>query len=54
MPVAVPPVLDKGGLDYYRELVEQRMLHATDEAERWAEGRQRRGWATVPPLAKAA
>jgi lysophospholipid acyltransferase (LPLAT)-like uncharacterized protein len=41
-PIHVPPELGKSDLEHYRVLVEQRLLLATDEAERWAAGQPRR------------
>ena len=32
----VPPGLDRNGLEYYRRVLEERLSHATDAAERWA------------------
>lgn len=36
-PVRVPPGLDRAGLGHYRRLIEERMLEATESAERWAD-----------------
>jgi lysophospholipid acyltransferase (LPLAT)-like uncharacterized protein len=52
-PIFVPPALDLKGIAHYRSLVEQRLLEATDEAERWATGQPRRGWARRPNLLQA-
>ena len=35
--LAVPPGLDRAGLEGYRRLLEERMLRATEAAERWAD-----------------
>jgi lysophospholipid acyltransferase (LPLAT)-like uncharacterized protein len=35
--IAVPPDIDKEGLEFYRQRVEHALLAATAEAERWAE-----------------
>jgi lysophospholipid acyltransferase (LPLAT)-like uncharacterized protein len=53
-PIDVPPELDGKALTHYRGLLEERLLHATEEAERWAAGQPRRGWAQRPPLTAAA
>ena len=44
-PVCVPGGLDPNGLEHYRRLLEDRLLTATDAAERWALGRPRRAGA---------
>jgi lysophospholipid acyltransferase (LPLAT)-like uncharacterized protein len=49
-PVHVPPALSLNDLAFYRSLVEQRLLGATEEAERWALGQRRRGSAQHPGL----
>jgi hypothetical protein len=53
-PIQVPPALNMTGLAHYRTLVEEKLLAATDEAERWAQGKRRRGWAQRPGLPSAA
>jgi lysophospholipid acyltransferase (LPLAT)-like uncharacterized protein len=52
-PVHVPPILNLKALAHFRGLLEERLLLATEEAERWAEGRSRRGFVRRPqwPLA---
>lgn len=47
-PVRVPPGLDRAGLSEYRRLIEERMLEATDSAERWAD--RASGRASCSPL----
>lgn len=44
-PINVPPVLSLNELAHYRNLVEERLQSATDEAEHWALGQRRRGGA---------
>lgn len=44
--VRVPPELDRAGIESYRELIEQRMLAVTADAERRAAGRELRGLAS--------
>jgi lysophospholipid acyltransferase (LPLAT)-like uncharacterized protein len=53
-PIHVPPDLSLTDLARYRDVVEQRLLAATDEAERWALGERRRGSASNPGLRSAA
>ena len=48
--VAVPPDVDRDGLEAHRALVEQRMLEATAEAERLAAGGTRDASAARPHL----
>jgi lysophospholipid acyltransferase (LPLAT)-like uncharacterized protein len=53
-PIHVPPALSLNDLAHYRNLVEERLQTATDEAERWALGQPRPGWARHPGLSAAA
>jgi lysophospholipid acyltransferase (LPLAT)-like uncharacterized protein len=53
-PIHVPPQLELKELGYYRDLVERRLLEVTDDAERWANGRPRRGWARRTELSLVA
>jgi lysophospholipid acyltransferase (LPLAT)-like uncharacterized protein len=53
-PIYVPAVLDLQGLEKYRRLLEQRLLVATEDAERWALGQPRRGQQPVLPLPQVA
>jgi lysophospholipid acyltransferase (LPLAT)-like uncharacterized protein len=46
-PLRVPAGLDRDGLERYRRLLEEHLLHATEAAERWAAG-------GPPPAADAA
>jgi len=55
-PVRVPPGLDRAGLGHYRRLIEERMLKATEAAERWADracGREHPPAAEEPRRASA-
>jgi lysophospholipid acyltransferase (LPLAT)-like uncharacterized protein len=55
-PVRVPPGLDRAGLGHYRRLIEERMLEATESAERWADracGREHAPVAEEPRRASA-
>lgn len=40
-PIHVPPNLDRAGLEFYRQILQERLDHANEDAERWAEGRPR-------------
>lgn len=53
-PIHVPPNLGVTDLAHYRSLVEERLLAATLDAERWALGQRRHGSVTHPGLAAAA
>ena len=53
-PIHVPPNLSLNDLAHHRSIVEERLLAATDEAERWAQGEHRRGWIQHSGLPKAA
>ena len=53
-PIHVPPELSLTDLARYRDVVEQRLLTATDEAERWALDLPRRGQVGHPGLPVAA
>jgi lysophospholipid acyltransferase (LPLAT)-like uncharacterized protein len=53
-PIHVPPDVNLTGVAHYRNLVEQQLLAATDEAERWALGQRRRGQVAHPGLPAAA
>jgi lysophospholipid acyltransferase (LPLAT)-like uncharacterized protein len=53
-PIHVPPDLRLNDLVYYRNLVEEQLLKATEEAERWAQGLPRRGLASASGLHAAA
>jgi len=53
-PIHVPANLGLKELGFFRNLLEQRMLDATTEAEKWAAGEPRPGWSQRPGLAKAA
>jgi lysophospholipid acyltransferase (LPLAT)-like uncharacterized protein len=53
-PIQIPPELSLTDLAHYRTMVENRLAWATEEAERWAQGRRRRGSASHPGLAAAA
>jgi lysophospholipid acyltransferase (LPLAT)-like uncharacterized protein len=49
-PIIVPPHLDQVGLRAYQQLVEDRLLEVTDQAERWAAGLPRQ-WPAPGTLA---
>jgi lysophospholipid acyltransferase (LPLAT)-like uncharacterized protein len=49
--IRVPPGLNRAGLEHYRRVVEERMLWATDAAERWAA--RRTGRQPESPVAEA-
>jgi lysophospholipid acyltransferase (LPLAT)-like uncharacterized protein len=53
-PMHVPAGLDARALAHFRALLQERLLQATDEAERWATGTPRRGWACRTPVPAAA
>jgi lysophospholipid acyltransferase (LPLAT)-like uncharacterized protein len=54
VPVCVPPTLEINDLAHYRDLVQERLQAATDEAERWALGQPRRDRVRHPGLPTAA
>ena len=53
-PIHVPPALSLSELAHFRNLVEERLQTATEEAERWALGQRRRGSVQHPGLSVAA
>jgi lysophospholipid acyltransferase (LPLAT)-like uncharacterized protein len=52
-PISIPPDLDRAGLARWREVVEQRLLHATLLAQQWADQVRRQGRHVKPPLSLA-
>jgi lysophospholipid acyltransferase (LPLAT)-like uncharacterized protein len=48
-PIAIPSDLDRGGIQHWTRVVEQRMHELTELAEEWAERLRREGGRAAPP-----
>jgi len=49
-PIAVPADLDRGGMQHYKQLVQQTLQQLTEDAEQWAQRLRTEGRRAAPPL----
>jgi lysophospholipid acyltransferase (LPLAT)-like uncharacterized protein len=49
-PIAVPADLDRGGMQHYKQLVQQTLQWLTAQAEDWAQGLRTQGRRAAPPV----